>query len=520
MKFLGFCKMGKSLRKINQRKAGAVLSYLTMGVEYIVALIYTPALIAMLGQSEYGNYQYVMSVTNYLMILNSGFGTAYVRFYSRYKSNSAKTEKDIHSLNGMFLSIFLAMGMLVLLIGFAASNNADAIFGGSLSEAELQVAPTLVRILVLNIFVSFIDIVFKSFVITQEKFIFQKLLIFVQYLMRPLVILPLVYISRSSVGVAFGTLFISIVILLADCYYCVVKGKMRFSFKRFDFSLIKEIAVFCSFLLILLIVERINLSLGQLVLGKISGTIAVAIYAVAAELNIVYRQLATNIANVFVAKVNKMVAGNDSNKHISDLFIRIGRILFLILALISTGFAFFGRQFIHLWVGPEYNDAYWIALMLLFSATIPEIQIIGPEVLKAKNLHKFRSIVYFLIAIFNVILSIYLGKLFGGIGCAMGTAITVLLGQGLVINIYYHKKVKLDVIRFWKQIISMAKGLIIPIIFGIVVNYFITIKSWITLVLCCGAYALIYAASQWLFAMNAYEKDLILKAIKNRKKAE
>lgn len=88
--------------KLNQLKTGAALSYISMGLGYIISIIYTPIMLRLLGQSEYGLYNLVASVVSYLGLLNFGFGSAYLRYYSRYKVNN--DQKNIAKLNGIYLA--------------------------------------------------------------------------------------------------------------------------------------------------------------------------------------------------------------------------------------------------------------------------------------------------------------------------------------------------------------------------------------------------------------------------------
>lgn len=55
--------------KIDQRKAGVILSYAGELVKILVSLVYTPIMLRLLGQSEYGLYQLVYSVVSYLSLL-------------------------------------------------------------------------------------------------------------------------------------------------------------------------------------------------------------------------------------------------------------------------------------------------------------------------------------------------------------------------------------------------------------------------------------------------------------------
>ena len=61
-------------------------------------------------------------------------------------------------------------------------------------------------------------------------------------------------------------------------------------------------------------------------------------------------------------------------------------------------------------------------------------------------MHKARAIVYLFIAIANVAISIPLIKLMGPIGAALGTAISLIAGNIIFMNIYYQKRIGLDIL--------------------------------------------------------------------------
>ena len=120
--------------KINQLKAGAILSCVSMGLGYIISIIYTPIMLRLLGQSQYGLYNLVSSVVSYLGLLSFGFGSAYMRYYSRYKVNN--DEENIAKLNGMFLIVFSLIGFIAILAGTMLVFNIDLIFGEKLTINE------------------------------------------------------------------------------------------------------------------------------------------------------------------------------------------------------------------------------------------------------------------------------------------------------------------------------------------------------------------------------------------------
>ncbi len=129
----------------------------------------------------------------------------------------------------------------------------------------------------------------------------------------------------------------------------------------------------------------------------------------------------------------------------------------MLLMLVLTGFIFVGMPFIQAWGGAEYAPAYWVALLLIGPVTVPLIQNIGIEIQRAKNMHQFRSKVYFCMAIGNAIVSVPLGMKFGGIGCALGTAISMIVGNGFIMNWYYQTHIGLDMVYFWKRILGIVR---------------------------------------------------------------
>ena len=92
---------------MNQRTAGIALSYATLGVQVVVMLAYTPFVLRILGQEEFGLYQLVQSVIASLGMLSLGFSGAYVRFFTRF--SVAGDREGMASLNGMFMTVFLCL---------------------------------------------------------------------------------------------------------------------------------------------------------------------------------------------------------------------------------------------------------------------------------------------------------------------------------------------------------------------------------------------------------------------------
>ena len=496
----------------SQKKIGVLLSYASEAVKILSNLIYTPVMLRLLGQSEYGLYQLVHSVVSYLGLLSFGFTASYIRFYSRFRADNDET--GVYRLNGMYMTVFLIIAGICLLCGGIMITNIHAIFADGLTESEYVTAKILMIFMIINLAVTFPNSIFSCIVAANEKFFFSRMLVFLQNLFNPFLTLPLLIMGYGSVAMVCVTTVLTFARFFANMYFCFVKLKAKFIFNDFDLSLFKSIGGFTFFIFLNQIIDQINWSVDKFLLGRMVNSTAVAVYGVGGLINTMYLQLATSISSVFVPQVNKLVSESNDNKQLSELFTRIGRVQFILLSLVLSGFIFFGETFIYLWGGKEYSESYWVALCLITPSTVSLIQNIGIEIQRAKNKHQARSVVYFCIAICNVFISIFLIKLYGVVGAALGTTISLFFGNILFMNWYYYKHIQIDILFFWKNIIKFVPAFILPIVTGLLLIALVKEKTIVGFVSSVTVYLFVYCTSMWLFGMNDYEKDLVLRPLR------
>jgi len=492
---------------MDQKKAGVLLSYGQTVLSTLISLVYTPVMLRLLGQSEYGLYTLVNGFISNLSLMSFGLGSAYMRYYARYEAGDG--EDGVARINGMFMTIFLVIGLLSLVVGGILVANVHNIFAAKLTPAEIETARVLMALLVVNIAVSFPCSVFTSYITAKERFFFQRLVSMIRTVLNPIVMLPLLLMGLGSVSLVLVTLVLSVVTDVSSAYYCFKKLNMRLTFGRFDFKLLREMGGFSFFIFLNMIIDQINWTVDTTILGIVSGTAATAIYGVGSQLHRYYMTISTSISGVFVPQINRIVARGEGDDSLTRLFTRVGRIQFMLLMLVLTGFVFVGEPFIEAWGGGEYEGAYPIALLLMAPVTVPLIQNLGIEIQRAKNKHQFRSKVYFFMALFNVAISIPLAMRYGGLGCALGTAISMIVCNGFVMNWYYHKHIGLDMLFFWKQILRICPAFIPPVLLGMLAVRLHAFAGYGGVLLFALPYCAVYSASLYLLAMNESERALL-----------
>lgn len=499
-------------KNVNQLRAGAILSYVNLGIGNIIPFIYTPIMLRILGQSEYGLYGMAASVVAYLSLLNFGIGSTVVRYITKCRAEeNIKEEKNII---GLFSFIYILIAVLILVVGSIVSLNPQWYYGNTLDPQQLEKIKILLCLMTFNTAISFPISIFSSIIISHERYIYKKLIDMLSTIISPMLNLVVLFLGFSSVGMTVASTIIQIITLFANVFYCQKVLKIMPCYKNMPFKILKEVFTFSIFIFLGELVNMLYWTTDKVILGAMVGTVAVAIYNIGATFNNIMQQLSLGISSVLTPKITTMVVKGESTEKLTELFIRIGRVQYIIIAFVVSAFIVFGQQFIILWAGEGYSDAFYVALLTMIPVAVPLIQNVGLSIIIAQNKHRFRSIVYAFIAILNIVTTILLIPYFGIIGASLATSIAYFIGPIAIMNWYYYKKTGIDIPLFWKNILKMSIVPVILTIAGIIACKYFVIDSLLSFVLCALIYTVIYFPLFWFFEMNDYEKGIVTEPLK------
>lgn len=501
---------------MHERRIGAILSYLNIAATIIIQFAYTPIMLRILGQNEFGVYSLSNSIVAYLGLLNFGFSGSYLKFYSRYKAN--EDFLSIKKLNAIYMIVFAFIAILIFIGGYTLIENIELIIDRSFTASEIALTKTLMCIMTINMAVMMPNNVFTSIIVAHEKFIFSKMLSLLQTLGNPCLALPLLLLGYGSKGMSLVLLFLSIISLAFNILYCRQKLKVGFEFHNLDWHVLKEIMSFSVFIFLWSIVDQLNWQVGKVILANLIGSTAVAIYTVGMQFTNLFLVFSTAISGVFNPQIYSYVYEKDARKKLTNLMIKVGRLQFYVVFYIWLGYVVFGRSFMNLWAGPNYDDAYYIGLWLMTPIVIALLQNTGIEILRAFNKHQMRTILHLAFAIVNVVISIPLTKMYGVIGCAIGSCISTFASSTLVSNYFYSKVIKLDMKAFFREVISFYPVIILTSACGFVINKFFVIENWGSLCLYGLIFSVAYIYISILYGFNDYERGLLNQIIFKFKK--
>lgn len=498
----------------SQLRIGIILSYVNMLVGNLIPLLYTPIMLKLLGQSEYGLYKLSSTVTSYLTLISLGIGSAVVRYLIDARIHDG--EEGERKVFGLFMIIFRVIAIVTLIVGIWLTFNIQIWYGKSLDADQLFRMRILIFIMVCNTALNFLLSPYISVVNAHEKFIFLQSMNIISTCFGPILNLIMLFLGYASIGMSVSTLLLGMLVNISYLIYVRKSMKIRPIYKDISFPLLKNILKFSFWIFVANVVSQLFNATDTAMIGAIPklATEGVAVYNIGATFNSIMFSLTTGITSVMAPKINNMVLSGNSGKELTNLSIKVGRIQCYIMMLVITGFIVFGKPFIYYYAGKGFEESYWVAIIMMIPNMVPLAQTVCLNVVVAQNKHQFRSIVYLIIAIINVIGTWFLMQAMGVIGAALMTGIALVLGQGFAMNWFYKVKSGIEIERFW---IEVGKSYIMPIImcivFCIISKYidFYNLKLFFVGVI---VYTSIYSLLLWKFTLNEYERNLFLIPLK------
>ena len=122
-----------------------------------------------------------------------------------------------------------------------------------------------------------------------------------------------------------------------------------------------------------------------------------------------------------------------------------------------SAFAIFGKPFVSVWAGKEYEQSYFIGILLMLPITVSLTMGLGQDVARAMNKHQLQIVLNLIVCIINVLVSIPLAIRLGALGSAIGTFAAEIVMCIILEPIYYQKYLGLDIIRVLKNLLRLIR---------------------------------------------------------------
>ena len=488
------------------------MSYLYSITQVVVNLLYVPLLLSGIGQSEYGLYQTIGSIIAYLSIINATFSAGASRYYSKYYVLGDET--GMANTLGLLKRIYRFAYIGIALVTAILIGTVKVFYQASFTAWEIEESCIMLAVLAVNLMLSMENTISIAAITAHEEFAFLKATQLGTLIIQPILVVALIRYFPFAVTVTIVQFCCNFACRTIQTIFAKRKLGMDTRLRFRDKELEKGLIAFSGTIILSIVADRIFWSSDQIILSYMFGTSVVAVYAVGSQVVNTYSPLGVAVSAVFLPRVSELWHKERNLKAISDLFAKVSRVTLYPLLAVLLGFIVFGRDFIRLWAGESYVEAYWVAVLELAPFTIDVSQNIGLTILQVMNRYKFRSAMYFVAALLNIILTVVLTQRMGIVGAALASGIAILLSSGFVLNWYYQFKVGMDMVGWWKSVLRE----ILPMIGLCVIAQFVWQPfigcGWGGLIagLCCWAVAFTFVS--YFLCANDYEKGLIKGAVR------
>lgn len=491
------------------RKIGVILSYVMMIFEVLSTLLLTPFILRTLGQAEYGVYKLSAAIVAYLLLLDLGVGNAVVKYAAQYRveGNIQQSRRFL----GVATIYYAIIALIVLLVGVILILIFPEVFATGLTDSEAVLGQKLLLITIVNAAVTLGTAGYANVIIGYEKFVVSKGWSIIQITFRIVLTYVALKLGMGSIGIVSVNLLMTILCRGFFVLYVLFGLKLKPMFSGIKASFLKEIVEYSSLILLQMVATQINAFVGQILLGILvpASAVIIGIYGIGTQIVTYFQSIGSSFTGILMPGVVKIVERGDTPDQLCGEMVRIGRMLFMILAFIWSCFLFYGRQFISLWVGDENLEAYFVAIILMFAYTFQMTEVIGSQILWAKNEHKEQACLKFGIVLVNIVITIFLIKWEPLLGATVGTFISLMLGDILVMNIVFHKKIGISLKKYY---MGLFKGILPCLIISTVVGGLFSLlhlSGWLGFACNIFIMVLVYAVCMFLFGFSAYEKSLI-----------
>lgn len=490
---------------------GALLGYLTIFVNIITGLLYTPWMIKQIGISDYGLYTLINSFISYFLI-DFGLGTAVSRYVSKYREEGVQSKID--EVLSVIVKVFAIIDFFIFIFLFVCYFYISEIFT-SLTPDEIEKLKVIYCIAGLFSLLTFPFSYLNGVLIAYEKFVVLK---FCEFAQRIVIVLLVVLCLLNGYGLNALVLVnsgVGFLIALYKLFYLKNSEIISIKLKYFNANLLARLFKFSSWVFIIGVASRFMYNIIPTLLGRYCNTREVAIFSIAMMIEGYVYSFASAINGLFLPRVMRITVHGRSSDELTRLMIKVGRIQLIIVGAIISGFIVSGKEFINLWLGPDFMNSYWVTLCLILPGLVSLIEEIGNTALVAINELKYRALFFIAASAISIIGGYLLIPKLGALGAGISVNIALIFCHIIAMNVLYRCKLHIDVMAFFTStIICFIPVLVLCITCIYFFKSFTNLTGWIGLITTVGLYGILYIIFMWLVYLNKDEKFMLVNMLR------
>jgi len=410
--------------QVRQHRPSAIRNVLSNWAGFIVstlvALFVSPFVVRHLGDSAYGIWILMGSLTGYLGLLNLGVRGAVTRYIASF--HAVDDHREVNKITSTAFVIFLGAGVIAILVSVILALLAVNLF--HIPHSYRLAAQAILILAGFNVAASLIGGVFDGILVALERFDLVNLVEVGSGVLRTITIVLALLSGRGLITLAVIQLFFTAVtgatyiwLSFRNCPH------LQLMVAACDWQHVQMIFSFSLYLFVLTISNNLIFYTDSIVIGHFLSVGMITLFAIAANLIKCSRDLIRGISTTVTPRASALDAGGNE-EGVRKILLKGAQYATVIFLPIAVTFMLRGTSFIKLWMGPEYAEpsghVLWIlAVSLVFMAG----ELVAGSTMVGISMHKPLAKIYFVEALCNLALSVALIRPMGIYGVAWGTTL-------------------------------------------------------------------------------------------------
>lgn len=406
--------------------AGTVTRYVVLALNIAVGVVLMPFTVRHLGQTQYGLWMLVASLTTYFQLLDLGYGNGVVRHLVDADRRGDMTE--VNCIASTFVCVYSAIGV-VAAVAIAATAGFVVPRFPHLAHAQVRLAQVLLAILGARVAIGFPLTVFGAVTNARQGFVLNNLVAGGTVVVSAAATYLVLDRGRGLLMLVATTTAIN---LLGYTGYAWIAYRImpHLKLRAASFSLTRwrDVTSFSVYLFVINLAGQISFNVDNIVIGAALGPASVAVYAIALRLAEYQRRLCDQFSGMLFPVA--MAFGADGDRAaLRRTLVDGNRIAMVLVAGASVCLIGFSGPLIGRWMGPAFAASVLPFNVLAIAGMIVVSQAASSNVLIAVGRHRLVTWIWLVESAANLALSVVLVRTIGLPGVAIGTLVPLVFGH-------------------------------------------------------------------------------------------
>jgi O-antigen/teichoic acid export membrane protein len=394
-------------------------SWFALGVNVLTGLFLSPFILHRLGDSAYGIWVLIFSVTGYYGLFDLGIRTSIVRYVSKFAATQ-ETESLAKLINTSLFS-YACIGVASMLVTLAVCAHMDRLFR---IPAEFHTTARWLLLMVgSSVALGFPLGIFGGVLEGLQRFYIVNWTSTAASLIRTVLIVVVMSHGFGLLTVAFITVALPLVSSIVRGAVALRILNISFGFHYLDKSTFRLMANYSGITFVVLVAGRLRFQTDEIVIGTFLSASAITYFSIGARIVDYSSELVSSLAQIFIPMSSHSHATGDTDR-LRKIMLAGNRACAFIILPIAAILIILGKSIIETWVGSRYiAQSYPVLVILIIPFTLMLAQSASGRILFGTSQHKTFAVVALIEGIANLILSLLLVRPYGIVGDALGTAI-------------------------------------------------------------------------------------------------